>query len=161
MSLLVFVGCMINQRVVSLPVSTAKHILQKWIMEVKIQDENLAPDDLDLRITDDSFSGPFKLEGMEATENEDISHMHNVMNWVQTETFYSTKGIFAAIIDEEEKMMGFIQKYKNKIQVHGFLSRPNIDAETHETVKQMLALEFLEIASSAEKNILFLFEEEE
>ena len=79
------------------------------------------------------------------------------MNWVRVESSKSKKGVFVALIDNDEKMLGFVETSDRGIQVNGFLSQPYIDVEVHNEARSLLALQFLDMASESGTNILFLF----
>ena len=134
-------------------------ILQKWSLEIQINDIVDMPEDgeTDVRVTEDSLHGPFSLSRFMESENEDISNMKKVSNWLSYEHHRIQKSVFVSIIDNDEKMMALIEKKSNLIQVNGFIACPFIDIDTHKIAKSILALELLEMASKNDDNILFIF----
>lgn len=148
-----------NKFVRSIPVNDAVVMMQKWCLELKLQNDEVTSmdGDIDIRMTDDSLSGPFKLV-REPEDNSDIANIRDIMTWVQHQAFRSKKGVFVAIINGDPQMLSFVQVFKNKIHVHGFLSCPSTDPYTHNEARSMLVLELLDMASNSETNILFLFE---
>lgn len=146
-----------NGIVRSIPVKDALTIMQKWSLEYKLQMNDNDQDFFD-RMTDDSISGPFKLNNNQE-ENKDIVNIRNIMQWIQVESSDAKKGIFVALIEDNESMLAFVQKYPNGIQVNGFLPCPFIDAETHNAARSALALTLLDMASNADTDIVFRFDE--
>jgi hypothetical protein len=105
---------------------------------------------------DNFFSQPFSLFS-KPPEDTRIKNMKQIIRWLENKQ-QKNKGVLVAIVQEEECMFGFIQYLEAGIQVNGFMSHPFIDVDVHKTARTMLALEFLDMASSIDKNILFLFE---
>ena len=148
-----------NGIVRSIPVKYALTIMQKWSLEYKLQMNDYDQEDFFDRMTDDSISGPFKLNIMNQEENKDVVNIRNIMQWIQVESSDAKKGIFVALIEDNESMLAFVQKYPNGIQVNGFLPCPFIDAETHNAARSALALTLLDMASNADTDIVFRFDE--
>lgn len=55
--------------------------------------------------TDDSLHGPFKLV-QEPQEDAEITNIRNVISWLETNSSNNKKGVFVAIVDYEESMLG-------------------------------------------------------
>lgn len=148
-----------NNRVHSIPQKSAVSLMERWCLEIQLQSDDVIDIDgnTDIRMTEDSIYGPFKLI-QEPQKNEEIARIRDVIQWLKKD-HPSNKGVFVAIVENEECMLGFIEVFNSNIQVNGFMSRPFIEADAHNTARSMLALEFLDMASSVDMNILFLFEE--
>lgn len=147
-----------HNRVRSIPTKAAISTMKRWCLEIQLQNDEIVDmdGDFDMRMTDDSISGPFRLWN-EPQEDKNINDIKRVIEWLENKRS-KNKGVFVAIVEEEECMLGFIQNIKSGIQVNGFMSRPFIEAKEHNIARSMLALEFLDMASSIDKNILFIFE---
>lgn len=146
-----------NGIVRSIPVNDALTIMRKWSLEYKLQMNDNDNEDIFNRMTDDSISGPFKLNMLNQEENKDIVNIRNIMKWIQVESSDAKKGIFVALIEDDESMLAFVQKYPNGIEVNGFLPCPFIDADTHNAARSALALTLLDMASNADTDIVFRF----
>lgn len=148
-----------NKYVRSVSNTYATNLMQRWCLEIKMNDDDITSTDgdtdLDYRVTDDSLNGPFKLVHIQ--ENSDILIIHRIIKWIETNTFNSKKGVFVAIIDNQEKMLGFVENHSSIIQVNGFLAYPFIDNQEHIAAQSMLVLELIDMAHHNKKNIKFLF----
>ena len=142
----------------SIPRKSAIGIMERWCLEIQLQNDDILTidGDTDIRMTDDSLHGPFKLV-QEPQEDTELTNIRNVIQWLEKDSS-NKKGVFVAFVEDEESMLGFIEVFKTGIQVNGFMSRPLIEPREHNTARSMLALEFLDMASSADINILFIFE---
>ena len=152
-------NCIVN----SISTSQATLILNRWLLEIKLHEDIDMPYDgeIDVRITDDSLSGPFKLrDTIESVENQDIKNIKDIINWLSYRHKNIKKEVFVSLIDNDEKMMTFVTEDKKKyIQVNGFISCPFIDNDNHKIARSSLALELLDMASSKEKDIFFVFKQ--
>ena len=146
-----------NKYVRSIPVSHATSLMQRWCLEIKLNNEDISAidGDIDFRITDDSLSGPFKLYDFQ--ENSEILNICNIIAWIQKQTLKVKKGVFVAIIENEEQMLAFVEVSSSSIQVNGFLASPLINTDLHNTAQSMLILELVDMAHNSDSNIIFLF----
>jgi hypothetical protein len=135
----------------------AQLVMKKWCLDIKLIEESDIPEDgeVDLRVTDDSYSGPFRLIMHENKENEKINNIRRISSWLSHTKRKS--GIYASIINDDEKMFAFIEKKNKYVQINGFLAHPFIDASEHESSRSALALTLLDIASENNEDILFIF----
>lgn len=133
-------------------------VMKKWCLDIQISDDSIITEDgdTDIRITDDSYSGPFKLNIHDYEENKKIKQIKEVADWLSGSR--KKNGIFVSVIDESEKMLAFVEKKNKNVRVNGFLAHPFIDYLEHESSKSALALTLLEIASDNDENILFVFD---
>tara|TARA_A100001011_G_C14148641_1_gene773010 strand:+ start:220 stop:618 length:399 start_codon:yes stop_codon:yes gene_type:complete len=131
--------------------------MQRWCLEIKLNNEDIEAidGDIDIRITDDSLNGPFKLYDFQ--EDSEISRIHEIISWIQRKSFKTKKGIFVAIIENEEQMLAFVEVSSSRIQVNGFLASPIINTNLHNTAQSMLILELIDMAYNSDSNIIFLF----
>ena len=99
----------------------------------------------------------YYVNNIEQEEDKDIKNIDNIITWVQVEKYESKKGVFVAVIDDCESMLSFVENYDNRIVVCGFLSCPFIEPDVHNAARTALALNFLDMASDTDKDILFRF----
>lgn len=124
----------------SISTNHALHLLQRWSLELQIHSDTTPQFD--------SF----------ITDNES-KNIEELANWIIFNHTDVRKGIFVSYIDEIETMIAFIENRRTHIQVNGFLSCPMIDNDTHLIARSSLALELLDMASSNDENIVFIFAE--
>ena len=101
-------NCIVN----SISTSQATLILNRWLLEIKLHEDIDMPYDgeIDVRITDDSLSGPFKLrDTIESVENQDIKNIKDIINWLSYRHNNIKKEVFVSLIDNDEKMMTFVK----------------------------------------------------
>lgn len=144
----------------SIPSTTAILLMQRWSLEYIVSADD---DELDLhifeRVTDDSISGPFKLNSFEHEHHVEIENIRRITRWIQAVHPDLRKGIYLASIDGDDSMLGFVEVHRHGIQVNGFLPRPFMDADIHNAARYVLALQFLNMASEADTDIVFRFSE--
>tara|TARA_B100001989_G_scaffold253156_1_gene238482 strand:+ start:4750 stop:5262 length:513 start_codon:yes stop_codon:yes gene_type:complete len=148
-----------NLVVRSIPKHEALIVMKKWCLDIKLIEDSDIPEDgdIDLRVTDDSYSGPFRLIMHEHKENEKINDIRKISNWLSHTR--KKNGVYVSIINDDEKMFAFIEKKNKYVQVNGFLAHPFIDTSEHESSRSALALTLLDIASENNEDIFFIFEE--
>ena len=146
-----------NLAVKSISSHEALIVMKKWCLDIQINDDSVITEDgdTDIRITDDSYSGAFKLKINDYEENKQIKQIKEVSDWLSGS--HKKNGIFVSVIDENEKMLAFVEKENKYVRVNGFLAHPFIDSLEHESSKSALALTLLDIASENDENILFVF----
>ena len=141
-------------------------IMKKWALELKMRElGDMLPNeiaDVDYRKTDDSVPGPFAFpEPFKNTqETEKIALLHDVISWIGTESIVTEKCVFVADLETgEEAMIALVEKINNNgnMQVSGFLASPFLNAQEHNYAYNMICSELLDVASQANKNILFVF----
>ena len=144
----------------SIPSTTAVLLMQKWSLEYIVSaDENHLDLHIFERMTDDSISGPFKLDTNEHEHHAEIKNIQSIARWVEAVNPDARKGIYLASIEGDDSMLAFVEVHRQGIHVNGFLPRPFLDAEMHNAARSILALQLLDMASEADTNIVFRFSE--
>jgi hypothetical protein len=128
------------------PISTQEAItvLQKWSLEIQISSQFFD-------VTDDFVT-------TDTSENNNVQNINKISSWLSHKHKNTYKSVFVSLIDDNEKMMAFTEKKKTHVQVNGFLACPFIEYDTHLLARSNLALELLDLASTNDDNILFVFD---
>ena len=129
----------------SIPIHDALIVMKKWSLDIKIREENV----YDSHII-------YPMENTEYQEDGKIKDIIKISDWLSKN---KKSEVFASIINENEKMLTFIEKNDKYVRVNGFLSHPFITSEEHEVSRSALALTLLDNASESNENIFFIFSE--
>ena len=124
-------------RCISSPQAIA--VLQKWSLEIQISSQLHTSLDITTNLS----------------ENNSVKNINKIVSWLANT---DTNGVYVSLIDETEKMMAFTEKKKTHVQVNGFLACPFIDNDAHLVARSNLALELLDVASTNDDNIIFVFD---
>ena len=133
-----------NCAVHSISTQEAITVLQKWSLEIQISSQLFDVTD-DFAVTD-------------LSENNSVQNIKKVSSWLAHKHENTHKSVFVSLIDDTEMMMAFTEKKKTHVQVNGFLACPFIENDTHILARSNLALELLDLASTNDDNIIFVFD---
>lgn len=150
----------------SISINNSISVMKKWALELKMRElgDMLSNEviNADYRKNDDSVSGPFAFsEPFKKTqETEKIALLHDVIGWIETKSIVTEKCVFVADLETgEEAMMALVEKINKNgnMQVNGFLASPFSNTKEHDYAYNFICSELLNVASQANKNILFVF----
>ena len=141
----------IPPHVQSLSIKHAIKLMQRWQLEFSLDQ----PATDIRRMTDDSLSGPFKLE--EANDYElDSSHVKAALKWLRTTNH--NKGVLSSMIDDTPSMLlCFEHSSKHTIRIYGFVPSPYTSADEHNESYRALVLYIVDQGMEMGKNICFCF----
>lgn len=156
-------------RPISIP--RAARVLEGWVLEMKYHMDSEAaetfPDgitDVDLRRTDDSISGPFRLppdpaDAGDAAAAEQLVRIHDVIVWIRNKTPRRQKSVFAVVATTEafakEQALAFVETRGTEVTVNGYITSPHV-ADGDADLRALLALELLNVATASDSSLTFL-----
>lgn len=133
----------------------AHSIMSQWMLEFQFQDGDAVPTtDVDVRYTDDSISGPFRLHQAGESENSDIVMLSEVMEWTKTDDELELYSL-AHAQDGENHILSMLKYEEDCMKVYGFCISPTTEYETRDLCS-LMALEILTLASDLETSLTFL-----
>lgn len=133
----------------------ANSVLSQWLLEYQFQEEDASPLlDTEIRYTDDTLEGPFKLSMDDElfNRNQDMELLKEIIEWSDRDKQLELYSL-VDVETNEDQIVGLLRKERD-LRVYGFCVSPTSEYETKELCS-LLALEFLQLASDAETPLTF------
>lgn len=132
----------------------ANAVLSQWLLEYQFQEDDATPiTDVDIRYTDDTLEGPFKMSLEDPEDsNKDMELLQEIIEWSEHDNQLQLYSL-VDVETNEDQVVGLLRREKD-LRVYGFCVSPTTEYETKELCS-LLALEFLLLASDEETPLTF------